>query len=111
MVESVWGGVVMTLQLQGLCDRRIAVWCKHPFTTLLYMQEWSGSGMRSFGFHHQSIEKQEVEKKKFSLLQVMLLLLWGAFLTPPPAFEAYSPINTNFPLLSLRLWKKHAKVF
>lgn len=48
MVQSRWGKTVK--QLQALCDRRIAVWCKHPFTTLLYMQEWSSSGIRKFGF-------------------------------------------------------------
>lgn len=43
------GGGSQDQQLQGLYYRGNAVWCKHPFTTLLYMQKWSSSGMRSFG--------------------------------------------------------------
>lgn len=48
---QLWGegmvGTVRTEQLQDLCDSGNAVWCKHSFTTLLYMQEWLSSGMRN----------------------------------------------------------------
>lgn len=62
-------------------------------------------------FRHEDIwisvsDTRAWKSKMFSPLQVMPLL-WGAFLAPPPPFEAYFAFNATFPLLSLSsLWKK-----
>lgn len=61
-------------------------------------------------FRHEEIWISVSDTRAWkSKLQVMPLL-WGAFLAPPPPFEAYFAINITSPLLSFpSLWKKQGR--
>lgn len=114
-----WVGVSNSIYLSDLTDGAVlvgwdsqdlaaagSVWQKNRclVQTSLYHTALH-AGMVKFRHEEIWISVSDTRAWK-SKLQVMPLLR-GAFLAPPPPFEAYFGMNATFPLLSLpSLWKK-----